>query len=217
LKPGDKLAVPVKVAWHAKGTRPGPLTIQAERTHQNPQQEPLRVNNAQIAPNKSDTTVTIDVRPNVAPGTYAVVLRAEAQVPFARDPGQKDRTTNLATAAYTQPIEVTILPTSLARLSARPPGPLKPGTTGELVVKVDRQFDYAGEFAVSVALPKDAGGVTVEDVTIPAGEDEVKVPVEVAKDAKAGTVNNVVVKAVATVHGKFPVVHETKTNLTIAK
>ena len=59
--------------------------------------------------------------------------------------------------------------------------------------------------------------MTVEDVTIPADEDEVRVPVEVAKDAKVGTVNNVVVKAVATVHGKFPVVHETKVNLTIAK
>ncbi|HET6574200.1 MAG TPA: hypothetical protein VFG68_11390, partial [Fimbriiglobus sp.] len=112
LKPGDKLTVPVTVAWHAKGKRPAALAIQPERTQQNLQQEPLRVNNTQIAANKNDGPVTIEVRPNAPPGTYCVVLRAETQAPFARDPEQKDKTTNLAAAAYTQPIMVTVLPTA---------------------------------------------------------------------------------------------------------
>jgi hypothetical protein len=183
-------------------------------------QAPLTVNNnqpVQIAPGKTDGSVTIDVRSNAAPGVYAVVLRGETQVPFARDPEQKDKTTNVTAAAYAPPIEVTVLPASLAKLSAQPAGPLKPGSTGELVVKVDRQFDYAGEFAVSVTLPKDVKGLAVEAATIPAGKDEIKIPVKAAKDAKAGAVNNVVVKAVATVHEKFPVMHETKVNLTVAK
>jgi hypothetical protein len=220
LKPGDKLTVPLKVTWHAKDARPAPLAVQMEPTQPNPQQAPLTVNNnqpVQIAPDKSDGAVTIDVRPNAAPGTYAVALRGETQVPFARDPEQKQRA-NVVAAAYAPPFEVTVLPVSLAKLSAQAAGPLKPGSTGELVVRVDRQFDYAGEFQVTVTLPKDAQGVAVkEEVTLPAGKDEVKVPVEVAKDARPGTLNNVVVKAVATVHGKFPVAHETKLNLTIAK
>jgi len=217
LKPGDKLTVPVKVTWHAKDARPAPLTIQVEPTQANVQQSPLSVNNAQVAPGKADGSVTIDVRSNAVPGTYAVALRAETQVPFVRDPEEKDKKANVTTTAYAQPIEVTVLPASLAKLSAQPSGSFKPGATGVLVVKVDRQFDYAGEFKVTVALPKDAKGLTAKDVTIPAGKDEVKVPVEVAKSAKAGAVNNVVVKAVATVHEKFPVMHETKVNLTIAK
>lgn len=220
LKPGDKLTVPVKVTWHAKDARPGPVAIQAEPTQPNVQQAPLSVNNnqpVQIAPGKTDGPVTIDVRSNAAPGTYAVALRGETQVPFVRDPEEKGKTANVAAAAYAQPIEITVLPVSLAKLSAQPAGPLKPGSTGVLVVKVDRQFDYAGEFAVSVTLPKDAKGLTVADATIPAGKGEIKVPVKVAKDVKVGAVNNVVVKAVATVHGKFPVVHETKVNLTVAK
>jgi hypothetical protein len=210
----------VKVTWHAKDARPSPLAIQAEPVQQNVQQAPLSVNNnqpVQIAPGKNDGPVMIEVRSNAAPGTYAVVLRGETQVPFVRDPEEKGKKANVAAAAYAQPIEITVLPASLAKLSAQPSGSLKPGSTGVLVVKVDRQFDYAGEFQVSVTLPKDAKGLTVEDVTIPAGQDEIKVPVKIAKDAKAGAVNNVVVKAVATVHEKFPVVHETKINLTVAK
>jgi hypothetical protein len=217
LKPGDKLTVPVKVAWHEKDARKSPLTIQAEPTQQNPQQMPLAVNNTQIAADKNDGTVTIDVRPNAVPGTYAVALHGTTQIPFVRDPEKKDQKTNVNVPAYVQPIEVTVLPKSLAKLSARASGNLKPGATGELVVRVERQFDYAGEFKVSVALPKDARGVTVKDVTIPAGKDEVKVPVRVAKDARPGAINNVVVTAVATVHDKFPIDHETKVNLTVAK
>jgi hypothetical protein len=219
VKPGDKLTVPVKLTWHEKDARPAPLSVQMEPTQPNPQQAPVTVNNSQpvqIAPGKNEGPVTIDVRPNAPPGTYPVALRGETQVPFARNPEQKQKV-NVTVAAFAQPIEVTVLPVSLAKLTVQPPGPLKPGTTGELVVKVERQFDYAGEFVVTVTPPKGAEGVDFEEVTIPAGKDEVKVPVEVDEDAKPGAVNNVVVRAVATVHGKFPVVHETKVNLTIAK
>jgi hypothetical protein len=82
---------------------------------------------------------------------------------------------------------------------------------------VDRQHDYAGEFKVTVTLPKDAKGVTAKDVTIPAGKDEAKVPVTAAKDTKPGGVQNVVVGVTATVYGKFPVTTETKVNLNVTK
>jgi hypothetical protein len=219
VKPGDKLTVPVKVTWHEKDARSAPLAVQMEPTQPNPQQAPLAVNNGQpvqIAAGKTEGPVTIDVRPNAAPGTYAVALRGETQVPFVRDPEQKQKA-SVTAAAFAQPIEVTVLPTSLAKLSVLPSGPLKPGSFGELAVKVERQLDYAGEFVVTVQLPKDAKGVAFEEVTIPAGKDEVKVPVEVDEDARPGAVNSIVVRAVATVHGKFPVVHEAKVNLNIAK
>jgi hypothetical protein len=114
---------------------------------------------------------------------------------------------------------VTVLPTTLAKLSVEPSGipQLKPGTTTELTVKVERQFDYAGPFEVTIELPKDAKGVTVKPVTLPAGKDEVKVPVEVDEDAKPAPMSNAVVRAVATLHGKYPINHETKLNLAVVK
>ena len=86
---------------------------------------------------------------------------------------------------------------------------LKAGTTAELLVKVERQADYAGEFAVKVALPADVKGVTIKDAVVPAGKDEVKIPIEVAADVKDAAVQ-LTLTATATVHGKFPGSHEVK-------
>jgi hypothetical protein len=104
----------------------------------------------------------------------------------------------------------------LAKVNVQAPQ-LKLGQTAELTVKVDRQFDYDGPFEVSVTFPKNTKGVSAKAVTLPAGKDEVKVPITVAKDAKPGGLGNVVVEVVATVHKKFPIAHEAKVNLNVAK
>ncbi len=226
VKPGDKLTVPVKVAWHEKDARPNPVTLFVEPMQQNMNQAPLSVPGgggnppqpaATIAKDKADGPLTIDVRSNAAPGTYAVVIRGETQCQYARDPEQKDKKAPVTALAFAQPIEVTVLPTTVGKLTATVPGSLKLGATGELVLKVERQNDYAGEFKVTVALPKDVKGLSVKDLTIPAGKDEVKVPIEVAKDAKPGNVQNVTVTATGTVHGKFAISQEAKFNLNVVK
>ncbi|OWK43461.1 hypothetical protein [Fimbriiglobus ruber] len=223
LKPGDKLTVPVKIVWQEKEARANPLNISAEATQQNMQNAPVSVNNGQpmppLAKDKNESPVTIDVKTTAPPGSYAVALRGETQIQVARDPAQKDKKTPANVEAYALPIAITVLPLTLAKVTVTPPAnnQLKLGTTAELTVKVDRQFDYAGEFAVTVTLPKEAAGVTVKPATIPAGKDEVKIPIEVAKDAKVGGLSNVIVHAVATVHGKFPITQETKFNLNVAK
>ena len=40
-----------------------------------------------------------------------------------------------------------------------------------MVVKVARQFDYAGEFKVELVLPPNVKGVAADEVTIPAGPE----------------------------------------------
>jgi hypothetical protein len=221
LKPGDKLTLPVKVTWNEKEARPNPVAVGIEPTTARNQDNPFQGNNpnqpmATIAKDKADGTVTLDVRANAPPGTYAVVLRADTQVTFARNAEQKDQKTAATVLAFAPPVAVTVLPTTLAKLTVQP-APLKIGTTAELTVKVERQFDYAGPFQVSVELPKEAKGVTAKAVVIPAGKDEVTVSVEVDEDVKPGGINNIVVRAVGTVHGKFPITHETKLNLTVVK
>jgi hypothetical protein len=223
LKPGDKLTLPVKVTWNEKEARPNPVTVGIEPATQRNQDNPFQGNNnpnqpvATLAKDKADGTVTLDVKSNAPPGTYAVVLRGDTQISFVRDPGKKDQKANVTVQAFAPPVEVTVLPTSLAKLSAQPPANLKPGTSAELTVKVERLLDYTGPFEVTVELPKGAKGVTAKTVTLPAGADEVKVPVEADEDAKPGPLNNVVVRAVAILHGKYPVAHETKVNLAVVK
>ena len=121
-------------------------------------------------------------------------------------------------AGYAAPIEVTVVPTVVAKLTVQPPKtPLKLGSTAELTVKVERLADYTGEFEITLTLPKDTKGVTLKGVTIPTGNDEIKLLIDIADDAKIGTLSNVIVQATATLHGKVRLYHEAKLNLNIVK
>lgn len=222
VKPGDKLTLPVKVTWQDKEARANPVNVAAVATQQNVQTAPLSVNNNQpvaIPKDKADGTVAVDVKSNAAPGTYSLVLRGETPVAYLRDPEQKDKKTNANVAAYADPIEVTVLPTALAKVAVQPPvnNQLKVGGKADLMVTVERLHDYAGEFKVTVTLPKDAKGVTVTGATIPAGKDGVVIPLTAAADARPGALQNVVVEVTATVHQKFPVTTDAKLNLSIVK
>jgi hypothetical protein len=226
VRPGDKLSIPVKVTWQEKDPRPNTLNLFLEPAQANMQQAPLAASgggnnnpSAVIAKDKTEIAVTVDVRSNAAPGTYALVFRGETQVGFVREADKKDKKSNVTLVSFAPPVTVTVLPTSLAKLTVLPPAnpALKPGTAADLVIKVERLNDFDGPYAVTVVLPKDAKGVAIKDATIPAGKDEVKVPVVIAKDAKPGALQNVVVKVTGTVHGKFTVTTETKVNLTVSK
>jgi len=218
VKPGDKVVVPVKVTWQGGEARANPVNVRFEPTQPNPNQAAVGVQggdgnnpNMTIPKEKNDGTLTVDVRQNAVPGVYSIHLRADTQVQFLRDPNQKDKKTPAVVQAFAEPITVTVVPTALGKFTVTPPAnnQLKAGTTAELVLKVERQFDYTGEFAVKVTLPPEAKGLTVKDVTVPANATEVKIPIEVAKDAKDATVQ-ATVTATATVHGKFPISHEVK-------
>jgi hypothetical protein len=218
VKPGDKLVVPVKVTWQGGEARANPVNVRFEPTTPNNQNAPLGVQggggnnpNMTIPKEKGDGSLTVDVRPTAVPGVYSIHLQADTQVSFLRDPAMKDKKSNAVVQAFAEPIAVTVLPVTLGKFTATPPAnnQLKAGTTAELLVKVERQADYAGEYAIKVALPADVKGVTVKDAVLPAGKDEVKIPIEVAADVKDAGVP-LTLTATATVHGKFPISHEVK-------
>ncbi len=218
VKPGDKLVVPVKVTWQGGEARANPVNVRFESTQVNRQQSALGVQggdgnnpNMTIPKDKGDGALTVDVRPTAVAGVYSIHLQADTQVSFLRDPNQKDKKTNAVVQAFAEPIEVTVLPTTLGKFTVTPPAnnQLKAGTTAELLVKVERQADYTGEFVVKVALPADVKGVTVKDAVVPAGKDEVMIPITVAADVKDAAVQ-FTLTATATVHGKFPISHEVK-------
>ena len=213
VKPGDKVTVPVKVAW--AGDKQA-VVLAAEPMIQNQQQSPITVQpTAQPTKDKPEGVVTLDVKTNAVPGPYTVVVRGDAQVPFARDGKPK---ANLPASAFADPIAITVLPAALAKLTVGPlpNANLKPGATVELPVKVERLHDFAGEFAVTFVPEKGAAGIAAEPVTIPAGKTDAKLVVKAAADAKPGAVAaNVVVTA--RYDGKYPVAAETKAAFTVVK
>jgi hypothetical protein len=211
---GEKVTLPVKATWVAD-EKPN-VQLAAEPMAQNPQQSPITVQIAgQPTKDKPEVTATIDVKNNAMPGVYSIVIRGDAQVPFVRDPMTKQKA-NLPTWAFTDPIEVTVLPNAVAKVTAGPlpNNQLKAGSSTELTIKVERQFDYAGEFKVAFVPAKDVKGVTAADIVIPAGKDETKLVLKVDDDAKPGAVAGVIV-VTATYDKKYTITHETKAGFTV--
>ena len=104
-------------------------------------------------------------------------------MPFARADagGRWPRGRTCRPRSFADPIEITVIPISLAKVTAgnaaeqHAQGRRRPARSS---IKVERQYDFAGEFKVKFELPKDVTGVTAEEVTIPAGKDEVKLVLE---------------------------------------
>jgi hypothetical protein len=217
VKQGETLTLPVKVAWVSPDKQN--VTVAAEpMVPGNPAQAPITMNpGTQPTKDKPEGAVSVAVKANAPPGTYTLHLRGDAQVPFSKQPMGKGA--NVPMTAFADPVEITVLPTSVAKVtvSPLPNNTIKLGQTVEVAVKVDRQYDYAGPFTVTFELPKGTAGVTVADVTIPAGKDEAKLVFKAAADAKPGAVNNAVVTVKAAYRKDHTVSHEVKVNFNVAK
>jgi hypothetical protein len=217
MKQGDKATVPVKVEWTI-AEKPN-VTLTAEPMMQQPQNQPITAQiAAQPTKDKAEVTVNLDTKTNAVPGTYTIVLRGVSQTPFMKDPMAKQKA-NVPAEAFSTPIPVMVIPNSVAKVT---PGTLmnntlKIGTPGELVVKVERQYDYAGEIKVKFELPKGVTGVTAPEVTIPAGKDEAKLVLTAAAGTKPGAVSNATITATAMYAGKYTITQEAKVNFTVAE
>lgn len=217
VKQGDKITLPVKATW--VGAEKPNVTLVPEPMMQNAQQAPITMAvAAQPTMAKPDVTVTIDVKSTATPGVYSVVLRGDSQVGFIRDPMAKAAKANLPASAFTEPVEITVIPTSVAKFTAGPipNNVIKAGTVVEVPIKIERQYDFAGEYKVTfVPATKDATGVTVAEVVVPAGKDEGKLVFKAAADAKPGALAGTI-QLTAMYDKKYTINHETKVSFTIA-
>jgi hypothetical protein len=179
------------------------------------------VNNNQplaLAAGKDEGTFPVQVNANAAPGTYTLVLRATAQVPYAKDPMAKQKPpVNVVQPSV--PFTITVLPKTVATVAASVPSPnLKAGAQAEVLVKLTRQHDYAGQFTVRLVLPPNLKGVAADDVVIPAGQDAGKLVLKVAADAAPGARNDLVVRATAMLNGNVATVQDSnKFNVNVVK
>jgi hypothetical protein len=140
-------------------------------------------------------------------------------VSFQKDPMMKQKGPNLPAESFSTPITVLVIPSSVVKLTpgALPANTLKIGTPGELTVKIERQHDYAGEVKLKFELPKGTTGVTVPDVTIPAGKDEAKLVLTAPAGTKPGAITNATITATAMYGGKYTLTHEAKVSFTVAE
>ena len=200
---------PVAVTLAIPGFTPG------QQGQQPPQNQLITVAAVTIAADKTEVAAVIDVKAAVPPGAYTVVLRGTATVQFAKEPGKAKANAQVAIPAT--PVVVTVLPKQLANVTLTPPnGAGKLGGQTEIVVKVARMYDFAGEFKVQLVLPPNSKGLEAEEVIIPAGKDEARLVIKVADDAPTGNMPGLLVRAVA-VYAGAEVVQEAKFALNIAK
>jgi len=219
LKQGEKLTVPFKVTRISPDAEVA-ITVRQVTTTQNPAQMPVLVNNGQplaaVAPDKSDGTFVIEAKTIAPPGVYTVVLQATAPIQYEAQAGKGKKPAQVEQAVT--PVTINVVPVSLAKVTAAPTGNLKGGSSTDLLVKVERQNEYAGEYKAKLTLPDKTKGVTATEVTIPAGQTEVKLPVKADADVAAGQLANLTVQVTGIYDGKVAITSESqKFNLTVEK
>ena len=216
LRQGDKATVPVKAGW-AVADKPN-VTLAAEPMIQNLQNQPLTAQFAgQPTKDKPEVPLNLEARANGVPGLYTLAIRGTAQVPFVKDASAKGKGV-VPAETFAAPIQVLVVPGALGKFTTGPlpNNTLKLGTGTDLPIKVERLYDFAGEYKVQFVPAKDATGVTAEDVVIPAGKDAAKLTLKTAADAKPGALAGTVV-VTATYAGKYAVTYENKVSFTLAK
>jgi hypothetical protein len=219
---GDKATLKVKVARLWPDFK-NPLTVQAMINPQRQESDlppTLRLNNNQpisIAANQAEGTLPITVGADVPPGTYNLVLRTQTQVPFNKDPAAKQKQP-IPVALPSAPVALTVLPKQLANLSLpNPNATVKIGMQAEVVVRANRLFGYDGAFKVQVVLPPNVKGLQIDEVAIPAGQEEAKLVVKVAAGSPPGNYQNLVVRVTGMFNGTVATTQETKLNVNVVK
>jgi hypothetical protein len=219
---GDKATINLKVARLWPDFK-GPVNVvNLPNPQLLPQQPPylppgLNLPAVNVAADKTDATLAVNVGTNLPPGTYNLVLLGQAQVPYNKDPMAKQKP-NVNFIEPSNPLVLTVVPKTLANVSLANANLMaKVGTQTELVVKLARQFDYAGEFKVQVVLPPNTKGVSADEVTVPAGQNEAKVVLKIAADAMPTSLKDLVVKITGSFNGTVPTTQEAKFTVNVVK
>jgi hypothetical protein len=103
IEAGKKAEVKVRLARHWKDFT-GKVSILSLSPPGN-----LRLSNAEIAPDKDEATLTVDVPANTLPGEYTLTALGQAQVPYSKDPKAAQKP-NVLVALPARPVTVVVTP-----------------------------------------------------------------------------------------------------------
>jgi hypothetical protein len=209
---GDKITIPVTIERFWPDAK-NPVNVVAVGL---PTGVQFNNNNQPMAVAGDKGSLVLTVAPNAPPGTFTIVFRGTTQFPYAKDPMAKQKP-NHSVNLPSLPVTISIVPKQLAAVALTPPNAqAKPGATVEVVVKLTRMYDYAGEFKVALVQPPNAKGIEAPEVTIPAGKDEAKLVLTIAGDAAVGNRGDLLVRA-TTKYNNVDIVQEAKFAVNIVK
>ena len=211
--PGEKVTIPVKIV-----RRDGDFKSAVQLTVLNQPLNPANRNRNQakgMPAAKDDASVVVDVNSKALPGTYTLVVRGEASL----TPGPKNRPNNKAVLVEASaPITLTVRPAQLARLTVQPESAtVEVGKETEVTVRVARLGDFKGKFKLQLVLPPKVKGISAPEVTIPAGKDEAKVVLKVARDATAEGRTDLTMRAITAGKDGTAVTQDVKFTVKVVK
>lgn len=161
--------------------------------------------------------MTLLCKADMQPGTYTLLLQGQTQVPFSRTPAAK-QPPSIPIKLPSNPVTVTVLPGKVATVTVTPTAPtVKIGKETELVVKVNRLYDYNGTFKVHLVIPDSVKGLAAEETLIPPGKDEIKMALKADPKATAGPRPGLLVRVVATLPQGREAIHEVKLTANVIK
>jgi hypothetical protein len=177
-----------------------------------------------IVPNEADKKRVAGDPLNIPAGQNEGKLTLK--VPAGLPPGKVENLIVRATATvggnvllvHDTKISVDIIPAELAKLTVDPAAPsVKSGGELPITLKLARLYDFKDAFKVEIVPPADkAKQLTAEPISIAAGQNDGKLTLKVPAGTPAGPVQQVIIRATATMNGQA-IVHETKINVTITK
>jgi hypothetical protein len=216
---GDKAVITIKATRHWPDFK-GNLALSAiPQTQGAPLYLPqnLAITQGNLNNGQAEAKLNVNVNGNTPPGTYNIVVRSQTQIPFQRNPAVKNKQ-NLIVVQFATPVSLTVIPKSLATLTAQAPQPnFKIGMETKVQVRVNRQYGYNGPFKVQLIIPPNVKGLIADEVTIPAGQNEATLIVKADANAAPGGRGNLIVQATAT-WGKTTVLHKAQPlNLNVTK
>ncbi len=134
-----------------------------------------------VSPDK-DGEMKIQIPTNAPPGLYSLVFRGNGKYTIDDPTTKKKRNTQYV--AVTQPIALTVFTSACELDFDQAPVSIKPGSETVLPVKLKRLHGYDGTFTLELVPPSGSTGVSVANVTIPAGASEAKLVLKCAANAK---------------------------------
>ncbi|HEV7223882.1 MAG TPA: PPC domain-containing protein [Pirellulales bacterium] len=149
----------------------------------------------------------------------ATKAKAAADLKAARDKRAADTTNaaapkDLALFEPSTTATFTVTPSPVTFAATAPPA-VKQGAQVEFPIKLTRLYNYADPVQLQIALPNGVGGINIPAVTVPAGQVDAKIIVQVAANATPGT-HQLTVKAISTLNGQQTTI-EQPVNLAVEK
>ena len=143
---------------------------------------------------KVESKLSLDVRPNVPPGTHVMLFRAQTDLPK----GKNNQRSGSPIGVTSQTVMVTVLPRDLATVKVSPDNlTLKAGEATTVKVQIKRLGGFSGAFRVEMLPNEGTKRLESTPVTIAAGQNSIDLEIRAVKDAKPKDLPKVEIQASA--------------------